>query len=395
MFGLRVGLFSVVSLLGTCVGYAQFAVPASVQKVQENAGTGPYENALQSGFAYRDPTRENAADDRVRVAHALRLVEDSLKVLNGTKELPDFTGSYNKLIPRLDSVSPKGRTPCFTDIQICKIRKAIEDVIESVKKKGFVRQVDRSALTSDIDNLIAQIGSLSRRDKKNEPVLGYKSGFYGESGSSVKFESLSASFGMHPEGALYSSFFLTASGLFPLRPSRSLDTVRFGAGFAYGDPNAFVATVGAASYLSPYALDAQLGMSFRYPMNTLAVANPESLKNEEVSANRTLLDHIRTGDVWLSVIGRQLSGSKSEYLANGQILEAEVTIAIEKTSAPYFRPTTISFSGIAASKRDLGVDELGFEVRSPIKGIFADRPVYVSGRYGTRGHFTVALEFRL
>lgn len=212
-----------------------------------------------------------------------------------------------------------------------------------------------------------------------------KTGVFLRSDSTSQFNSYLVSRG--ESGAQYHKVdtFFSGAVIFPLRSQSGEPTARIGLGTAFGDPEHSVGMISAGTYLSPGAFDVSASMSL-----SLIKSDP----SEQYVSVRNVLDHIRPGDVWFTVSGHQITGSTSNLvLPNGSIGEAELTFALNKKVNNTISATTFSLSGIYCANKNLGIDELGADLRTPLStGNF---PVFLSARYGTRGHYTLSLNWKL
>ena len=170
-----------------------------------------------------------------------------------------------------------------------------------------------------------------------------------------------------------SAFFASAAAIAPLSGG---GTGRLGLGVAVGDARRHVAVLGVASYLSPSAVDVEATITGRLG------------PRDHQERGRLLLDHVRSGDLWYTVGARWITESNSPRLSTGQIFEGALTYARPTDDVDKLGPT-ITISWFFSDDKALLVDEMGIEMRSP----FGER-AFLSARYGTRGHVTIALEKR-
>lgn len=366
---------------------AQSVSPKNVQKIVANAGTGPYENALQSGLSNVSSDqsfRFEALNDLVilkyRVAQ-LKNAADADQFLKNANGVLDQLGARN---PQLVGITLNGIHEIATDLaDLTGLAKANQDLREA-KEKFY----------SKINSLIDQ-ASTPKNLGLAKVVAGLKAGMLWASPSAYQFDSLSVSLGQHSAGRYPVAYFLTGSTLVPINSDSKNVTGRVGTGTAYGNPDTWVATASAATFLSPTAFDGQIGLSYRLSTEYVGKLGQKERDILRKNAVRTLLDHVRPGDLWFSMSARQIAGSSSDRIQNGFVGEAELTKALPYSTLNGISPTTVSLSGIYSSTKALGIDELGAEVRTPLLHVLKDRRAFLSFRYGTRGHFTLALESRL
>lgn len=383
-------------------GLSQTAQPSALPKLAANAGTGPYEDALQAGLT-NDPLRTQLNIHATHLTVSLRDFELELKSVGDRNRAQELRGELDGLKVNLKNFLRTYAPRHFTDPvdhlveKVDKYLSGIQDPSSTNGPPGPTK-AQMQANYEARESIGALIGLAS--DIAYEPVavqkpVALKAGVFFGSGNTYQFNALSASFGQFGHiGERFASF-VTLSELNSLSSSKFGVSGRVGLGAAFGDPDHLFSTVGAATYLSPFALDSEVSFSFRGQ-----VPRPKGLtKNsvaeiEQLTKRRTLLDHVRPGDTWFSFQARSISNSGSSLLANGFIGEGSMTFAFPTRYGSEFRSTTLTLSGIYCAQRELGVDELGAELRTPISNS-ARHPVYFSARYGTRGHYTLALESRL
>jgi hypothetical protein len=243
----------------------------------------------------------------------------------------------------------------------------------------------------------------------HDRVTGLKLGLYTRpSGTyAVQGLTLSSSEGSLGDRVQY-SFYAMGGALIPMSGQDSRRTTIGGGGFAFGDADHWVATASLSSYFAPQALDFQASATMklastsrspvRVPADTGDGFNEFAGKLSSFSRETLLLDHIRSGDVWLGLAVRSIFNTKASGMPRGEIGEATAVYAFPREYSEGDNAklaTTFAISGVYSSQRAFQVAEVGFHLRVPVAGLRVfDTPLFLSTRYGTRGTCTFAFETR-
>ncbi len=172
-------------------------------------------------------------------------------------------------------------------------------------------------------------------------------------------------------------------------------TSRVGASAAQGNPNSIFGAVSVGHYFNPSIEDVEvvasgLLASSRHLDNLKRVpsnSDPTNLLNSD----RHLFDHVREGDWWADACYRVL-GTDVKADAAEAGLTWGVPIHLGNPGYPNLCPT-LSATVTYCEQKALELDEGAFELRVPITGILGYRPIFLSGRYGTRSDKTFSIQF--
>jgi hypothetical protein len=395
-------------IAGTLSVIAGAADVGPVDKFSTNAGTGPYLWDVQSGLGnvQFDGNRPTFA----LIYHTEKVLRQLLAIAARrvqTRLEPDFALPSTSAISILPVLA--GQIAGLTLPDSPTLEGSRTDLVNKLRKIDIknVNTVNAamkaaSAFVGMFEDVLATDSKGDFRPSPAEHYLSYKLGLFLGRNSTQQFGLLDLSLGEWGEKRAKVAAFLSASEQIPLGQEGSISVFRAGGGFAFGDPDRVIGCVSGASYLSPDALDVEASLSYRLCSAEKMARSRWEQKEEQ----RYLLDHIRASDLWASGSARWISDSRSGDLANGQIFEGCLTYAFParqaETQTPFtsldrslIKTTTLSVSRIYCAQKALSVDEFGFEIRTPIGGLDAFQvPLYFSARYGTRDHFTFALEGR-
>lgn len=330
------------------------------KRVTANAGTGPYSFGPQTGLLRMSGVQRGFTDTVAAIKHnkSSEIIRALIELKTETEKIPglqDIAVRIGGLIPAapylsLDYVS-------LSSIEIEKVNQLLKDA--------------QIRLQSEID-----------AEERPKSMGSLNSGFFLHESSAYEFNSLIVSSDENGSPHNGAASYFTAGSYVPLTGSKARMTWRLGAGVAFGDPYRTVGSLSAASFLSPGALDVA---------GTISSLIKPGEPLPRVKFTRSLVDHIRPGDVWLTLSLRQISRTTARrVLANGTMGEAELTFALDRFYHGTYNATTITLSGIYSANNDLGVDELGIDFRTPVAS-----HSFLCGRYGTRGHYTLSLEMKL
>lgn len=441
MFQQSACIVATVLIAAPTLAIAQRAVPQRVLRPTADAGTGPYLTSAQAGLTgyMEGPStvqfEKNIAEftsllGEIEGWRSLRLEPDRLTTavkdlrlgimrIEGDPMAPrlrgagfePFRSSLDTLMDSISTIADFARHTPTARVYARAIDRAIRAA--NIAEKAHAERVRRDEV-EDFQRTFDK----SANSGSGALKLGvYHSGSfaldsYRETGSSsLGFGTLTYSLGEQVVNASENfrrAVFVTASALGPLDSSGTGAVSRFGIGMLAGDPRRVVSGLSVASFISPSALDAEASISLKAlsspidkePSSTRSYTDPWWDRRTWV-ANREphLMDHVRSGDLWLAGNVRYISNSNT--FPTSTALEATLTYALrrrsyenDKTQSP-IAATTLELTGTYCAQHMLGVDELGVELRTPIGGHGLHAwPIYFSARYGTRSDFTLALETR-
>jgi hypothetical protein len=330
-------------------------------RVTANAGTGPYNFGPQTGFktmstlqaAYIAAVLSVKSSDSNAIVVALQELKFQVEKRPKIRDLGSLIGA---LIPASPNPDPPSALR-LNSIDVVSVNKLLTSI--------------RARVQPQIDE-----------EEPPKSIASFSAGFFFNQSSAYEFNNLILS--SSEDGSSHNSraAYFTAGSYVPINESQALITGRLGAGIAFGDPYRTIGSISGASYLSPGALDVA---------GTVSTLVKPGKPLPKVTFTRTLVDHIRPGEAWLTLSLRQISGTTNpKVLVNGTMGEVELTFATNDIFRGTYRATTFTLSGIYSANKRLGVDELGIDFRTPVAS-----KSFLCGRYGTRGHYTVSLEMKL
>lgn len=389
---LRAPHLSLVLLLG--FGFS--SVQADENRFAANAGTGPYLIDVQAGltqveygqnFGIRYQVASHLDSIRLALQDWKQNKNDQLlsaRIVRNFQDILALDGSLTTLQAQLLGILTKPAAP--KTIQPDNVNLAIKFLSDFLAK---------------VCDPMYQLIRADLHDASAHMTRGFRIGTLLGPHQSYEFNTVNISPGEHGLPGQRNAPFLTASEVLPTSGSGSRQATRISGGFGLGDPDLAVIVLSAARYISPAATDLEASLNFKiapeFVKRGAKIETDQQLK--QAASARRLLDHVRPGDVWLSGTYRSISNSASGGLPNGFMIEGALTYALsekEARTSKYPVPATyLCLSGIYCPQKALGVDEWGIEIRTPLsKPEDYERPIYLSARYGTRGHLTFAIETR-
>ncbi len=376
-------------LLVFCVSFSQPLPLANARGVSFDAETHPWKIDPGSGFVPYNPAAVHAFDKFKVIANLIAKrtsghdfqmgIADGIKALGDIARTPGFRQS--------DLIS---QVAAHAQAELRKIQDPTaplppDFVIDLLDQVAWLMLQDaRTKLAKESFFHAIQLGA----DSESGDIFGYANAVLGFP------ETYSRKLQSNDRGA----FFLTGSSSFR---GNAPTTFRGGLGFAAGDPDHLLATASVARYTNVWVNDIDARASMRLSKNSQRIFDSRmvmSLSEEELSQRlneeRHLLDHVRKGDLWGDLGFRVISGDHSGFETN--VYEAALTWATNNglQSSRYVNlVTTLCLSAAYCPKHNVGLNEVGIEVRHPLL-LATNLPTYLTLRAGSNRDYSAGLLFR-
>lgn len=249
-------------------------------------------------------------------------------------------------------------------LSFSQIEPATPITVEVIERAEKAAQAALTAQYRHTQFISPQLGYLSASDSK----IGFISVLLGSQEDGIR-------------GSDHSAFGVSATAL-PIFHSGSTPVAWRFAGYSLsGNPDSFVTTISAGSYVNPSVYDASIHAS-------ALLFEVETHGENSAAATRYLLDHIRAGDVWFDAEFRVLANQ-----VMGQSVETGLTYGIPNYSVKG-HAASITAAVTYCEQANLKLNEGSIELRLPTSLLQTKNPTYITGRYGTRGDVSIGIAVR-